>query len=47
MKGKHQLLLTIARVGYISAMNAAGTASRYGTYETKEPEALVKLRNQK
>jgi len=41
---KKELLRVIANVGYRSALKAAGTASKYGTYQPKEPEVLQKLR---
>lgn len=44
---KKQLLGTIAKMGYKSAIKAAGTASRYGTFQPKEPEVLQKLRKEK
>lgn len=47
MKAKRLLLEVIARVGYRTAMKAAGEASRYGTYEPQEPEAILILRNKK
>ena len=44
---KKELLRAIARVGYNSAIKAAGTASKYGTYQPKEPVVLQSLRKSK
>jgi cyclic lactone autoinducer peptide len=44
---KKDLLRAIAKLGYNSAIKAAGAASRYGTYQPKEPEILHKLRKEK
>ncbi|GAA4654790.1 hypothetical protein GCM10023142_19280 [Anaerocolumna aminovalerica] len=44
---KKDLLRVIAKLGYNSAIKAAGAASRYGTYQPEEPEVLQKLRKDK
>jgi len=44
---KKELLEVIAKIGYKSAIKAAGTASKYGTYQPNEPEVLQKLRKEK
>lgn len=44
---KKELLGAIAKIGYKSAIKAAGTASKYGTYQPKEPVILQKLRKEK
>lgn len=43
MKFKKMLAASIAKVAMEMAKKSHGTASRYGTYEPKEPEMLKKF----
>lgn len=41
---KNKICKLIAAFGRKAAVKASGTASGYGTYQPKEPEALKKLK---
>ena len=41
---KNKIYKLIAAFGHKAAVKASGTASGYGTYQPKEPEALKKLK---
>lgn len=44
---KKTILKVVAKLGYTMALEAAGAASMYGTYQPVEPKALQQLRNKK